>query len=217
MFLFFWDLKGGSVLETSDFGPCVDNFKYLENKDKWDVQMYKKVFISHSKNDPNLIFFHKVFSGIATEAKWMEFEDITPPPYAYIKDNVNQSNAVFVLLSDYILSQSHTQNWVSFEIGLAANSRSLMKRNLDVFVFEPFSKRVDFAVPYCTYYMLYDSESIQHIKFLKELIQGAPLIPSGVTVQCPYDDCRLEFNLLNDIENFVCPSCRKDIVLNRSE
>lgn len=179
--------------------------------------MYKKVFISHSRDDPYVDFFHKVFSGVTTEAKWMEFEDITPPPYAYIMNEVNQCDAVFVLLSDNILSQSHTHNWVSFEIGLATNYQSpaffpaFRRRGLDVYVFEPFSKRVDFAVPYCTYYMLYDSGSTKEIKFLKELIRDAPYHPKGVGVQCPYDDCRLEFKLLTRIEKFVCPSCRKGI------
>ena len=178
--------------------------------------MYKKVFISHSRDDPNLDFFHKVFSGIATEAKWMEFEDITPPPYEYIINELNQCDAIFVLLSDNILSQSHTYNWVSFEIGLAANYKSVFyptfgQRGLDVFVFEPFSKRVDFAVPYCTYYMPYDDKSIEEIKFLKELIKDAPYRPKGVGVQCPYDDCRLEFKLLVEIEEIVCPSCIRGI------
>lgn len=179
--------------------------------------MYKKVFISHSKDDPNLNFFHKIFSGIATEAKWMEFEDITPPPYAYIMDELNQCDAIFVLLSDNILSQSHTHNWVSFEIGLAANHKLLPlippfgKRGLDVFVFEPFSEKVDFAVPYCTYYMVYDGGSVEQLKFLKELIQNAPFNPKGVEVQCPHGNCELIFKLLTKIEEFVCPSCRQDI------
>ena len=185
--------------------------------------MYKKVFISHSKDDPNLDFFHKVFSGIATESIWMEFENITPPPYAYIMDKVNQCDAVFVLLSDYILSQPHTHNWVSFEIGLAANNQSSAfpspfgQGGLDVFVFEPQSKKVNFAVPYCTYYMLYDSERIDEIQFLQDLILGAPNHKKGYETQCPYDDCRLNFKLLNEIEEFVCPSCRRDIISSLSE
>lgn len=146
----------------------------------------------------------------------MEFEDINPPPYAHIMDELNQCDAIFVLLSDNILSQPHTHNWVSFEIGLAANYKSLPffptfgQKGLDVFVFEPFSKRVDFAVPYCTYYMLYD-KSIEEIKFLKELIKDAPYHSKGVEVQCPYDDCRLKFKLLTSIEDFICPSCRQGI------
>ena len=179
--------------------------------------MYRKVFISHSRDDPNLDFFHKIFSGVATEAKWMEFEDITSPPYAHIMDELNQCDAVFVLLSNYILSQPHTHNWVSFEIGLAANYQSpalplvFRQRGLDVFVFEPFSEKVDFAVPYCTYYMVYDKGSDEHFKFLKDLIKDAPSNPKGLEVQCPYDNCGLKFKLLTDIKEFVCPSCRQGI------
>ena len=165
--------------------------------------MYKKVFISHSKNDPNLDFFHKVFSGPATESVWMEFEEINPPPYADIMDKLNECDAVFVLLSNYLTSKPHTHSWVSFEIGLAAN------RNLDVFVFEPFNNFINFTVPYCTHYMIY-SNYTEHIKFIKKVIEN----PSGygLITQCQHNDCMLTFKLLIHTEKFVCPSCRRNTV-----
>lgn len=187
-----------------------------------DDKMYKKVFISHSKDDPNLEFFHKVFSGVGTEAMWMEFEEIVPPPYAYIMNKLNQCDAVFVLLSDYLLSKPETHNWVSFEIGLAANYQiqsifpGLRQKGLDVFVFEPISRSIDFAVPYCTYYMPYVGDT-EDIKFLKDLIKNTPFHQKGITVQCPNNNCRLEFKLLTDVKEFVCPSCRRGIYFTMPE
>ena len=183
--------------------------------------MYKKVFISHSKDDPHLDFFHKVFSGIATESIWMELENLTSPPYACIREKLNQCDAVFVLLSKHILSKPHTANWVSFEIGLAANRQvSTMltrKKGLDVYVFEPLSERIDFAVPYCTYYMPYYDRGIDEIQYIKELIRDAPLHRKGFKVQCPHYDCRLEFKLLTNVEVLACPSCRKDFTIMPEE
>jgi len=183
--------------------------------------MYSKVFVSHNKDDPNLDFFHRIFSGINTKAIWMEFENIIPPPYESIRKEVNQSNAIFVLLSEPLLNKPHTSNWVSFEIGLAANYRSpavpyrpqLFKQiGLDVYVFEPFQTHVNFAVPYCTYYMLYEG-NIEELKLLKEMIQNAPSHNKGLPVKCQYKDCQVEFKLLSNIEEFYCPTCRRGIEL----
>jgi len=176
------------------------------------------VFISHSRGDPNLDFFHKVFSGLKTKAVWMEFEDIKPPPYQSIKNFVNQSDAVFVLLSEPLLRKLHTASWISFEIGLAANWQSpyilprLLKDRIDVYVFEPYQQPIDYAVPYCTYYMLYNG-TIEELKFLRQLIERAPLHGMGVSVKCPYENCKIEFKLLSDITEFRCPSCRRRIYL----
>lgn len=146
----------------------------------------------------------------------MEFEDIKPPPYQTIKNFVNESDALFVLLSEQLLRKSHTASWVSFEIGLAANWRSpyliprIIQDRIDVYVFEPYQNPIDYAVPYCTYYTLY-SGSIEEIKFLRKLIENAPFHNMGVPLKCPYDNCGIEFKLLTDIIEFKCPSCRRTV------
>ena len=180
--------------------------------------MYDTVFISHSKDDRRLDFFHRVISGLHTKAVWMEFENIKPPAYQSIKDFVNESNALFVLLSSQLLdpARRHTANWIAFEIGLAANWRShfliprITQDRIDVYVFEPSDEPVDFCVPYCTYYMQY-SGSEGELRFLRELIENAPFHNKGIPIKCPYGDCQIEFKLLTDIENFVCPTCRRGI------
>ncbi len=184
--------------------------------------MYNTVFISHSKDDKRLDFFHKVFSGIHTKAVWMEFENIKPPAYQSIKDFVNGSDALFVLLSPELINLRHTSNWVSFEVGLATNWRSpfliqkVIQDRIEVYVFEPLQERLDFCIPYCTYYMPY-SGSNDEIKFLKELIEFAPNHNKGMPVKCPYPDCQIEFKLLTQIENFSCPTCRRGISIKPPE
>lgn len=179
---------------------------------------YKRVFISHSKDDPRLGFFHKVFSGLDTKAIWAQFERIETPAHESIKNLVNSSDALFVLLSNQLvdIAKRHTANWVSFEIGLAANYRSqyvipmLLQNRIDVYVFEPIDERIDFAVPYCIYYMQY-CDSMEDLQFLRELIELAPNHNKGLQINCPYDDCKVQFKLLTDIDSFPCPTCRKDI------
>lgn len=187
--------------------------------------MYRTVFISHSKDDPNLEFFHKVFSGLPIESIWMEFEEIEPPPFLSIRDKVNRSDALFVLLSEYLVSRQHTNNWVSLEVGLAANrERSNVspkdnqgKLGLDVWVFEPLGKDISFAVPYCTYYMRY-KPSRNSIKLLKNILRYEFPEKLGVTLTCPWDDCNGSFNYLRSptrlsspTHSINCPACRRNM------
>lgn len=179
--------------------------------------MYGAVFISHSKDDPNLDFFHKVFSAVQTKAVWMEFEEIEAPPYISIRDNVNRSDAVFVLLSEHLVSRQYTNNWVSFEVGLAANFKRLKvspkatqaRLGLDVWVFEPLDRNISFAVPYCTYYMRYEP-NLPTLKRLRLALEEAPSHVLGVPATCHWDGCKLSFNYLTRSyeKPFNCPACR---------
>lgn len=187
--------------------------------------MYKTVFISHSKDDPNLEFFHKVFSGLPIESIWMEFEEIEPPPFLSIRDKVNRSDALFVLLSEYLVDRRYTSNWCSFEVGLAANRERLnvapkdaqAKLGLDVWVFEPLGKDISFAVPYCTHYVRYQPGT-DSIKLLKDILRYEFTGKLGVTLTCPWDECKLSFKYFGFPTYFVspayslnCPACRRDV------
>jgi len=133
-----------------------------------------------------------------------------------IRVAVRASEAVFVLLSRPLLRKLHSGSWVSFEIGLAANWRSpylipmIPQDRIDVYVFEPHAEPVDYAVPYCTYYMLYHG-TVEQLKFLKKLIENAPQHNMGIPVKCPFNDCSIEFKLLTDVSEFKCPTCRRGI------
>jgi len=182
--------------------------------------MYETVFISHSKDDPNLDFFHKIFSAVATKAIWMEFEDIEPPPYCSIRDNINRSDAIFVLLSKFLIDRQYTNNWVSFEVGLAVNckrsnvapKKAEPKQGLHVWLFEPLDEPVDFAIPYCTYYMRYQPDKMT-LKRVKLALEGAPSDALGVPATCQWDDCKLTFYYLTKDyrKSFQCPACRRSI------
>ena len=173
--------------------------------------MYKTVFISHSRYDSNLDFFHKIFSALPIESVWMEFEDIQPPPYLSIKDNVNRSDALFVLLSQHIVDKQHTNNWVSFEVGLATN------RKCEIYVFEPLDENVNFAVPYFTHYMRYrTTENI--LKWLRDGLRDGSIVRYGVPITCPHNDCLIQFNYLSRFytDSYYCPACRREVHFTKS-
>ncbi|MFC2001270.1 hypothetical protein ACFLUZ_02060 [Chloroflexota bacterium] len=183
--------------------------------------MYKTVFISHSKDDPNLGFFQRVFAALPIESIWMELEDIKPPPYISIIENVNRSDALFVLISEHLLDKQHTNNWVSFEVGLAANREKVSEtgltasssHGLDVYVFESIDQHTPFAVPYFTHFMRYPKEN-KFETWLKNQLKNANLSYAGFSIQCSWDKCKKEFNYLSRFfTNFYfCPACSGEVI-----
>ncbi len=183
--------------------------------------LYNTVFISHSKDDPNLAFFQNLFSQLKAKSVWMEFENISSPPFVSIRDMVNQSDAIFVLLSNYLIERPYTNNWVSFEIGLAANSNlykdkdgKLKALGLDVWVFEPMDKNISYSVPYCTHYMKYQTIP-EEVRSLRDRLEARSSdYEVGVRIICPNKDCGLSFVYLSaHTKKLTCPACRKEMKL----
>ncbi len=182
--------------------------------------MYSQVFLSHSKKDPNLDFFDSVFSGIAARLIKIELEDIVPPPATFIIEQINNADALFVSLSKPLEKLPHTRNWVSFEIGLAANRpwQSTMfpfKTGIDIIVFEPFEYHEDpiqFPVPYFNYYVEYNNDK-EWVKFVRKLVEYGPKYVEHLSVVCPYEDCKISFNWIAppNLKSLTCPACRRQM------
>lgn len=168
-----------------------------------------QIFVSHSKEDENRDFFHKVISGTSLKGIWMEFEDVAPPPWSVIKYNVVRSNCVIVSLSRPLASYDyrHTQNWIDFEVGLACAF------DKHVWVLEPWREEIDFAVPYCTHYSLFESDNVDHLKYFKEKFEeysrtSRPHTQNTFLRRCAKESCGVAFYLMSDVDEFRCPSCR---------
>ncbi len=141
----------------------------------------------------------------------MEYEDIEPPPWETIKKKVIDSTAIFVFLSDLIDNKDyeHTQNWISFEIGLACMN------NKPVWVFEPYDSHVEFVVPYFTHYVLYNTDT-ETLKIIRDWVDKMGLVfPEEHLIQCPNNDCGIGFFLMSDINKLFCPSCRYELLINK--
>ncbi|MCW4017079.1 MAG: zinc-ribbon domain-containing protein [Candidatus Bathyarchaeota archaeon] len=182
----------------------------------------RQIFVSHSKHDKDIVAsFDKVFARTGVKSACMEFEDVSAPEWFKIKNTINESKAVFVLLGPNVRSSIYTQNWIAFEVGLAC---ALGK---GVWVFEQLnSKIVDFPIPYVTNYMVYNLEEQGHFEYVREIIEGLRdkaqvvwsavdevhhEVPKGTKVQCPH--CHSKFSLhprrLVFLKSLNCPSCRQ--------
>jgi DNA-directed RNA polymerase subunit RPC12/RpoP len=75
---------------------------------------------------------------------------------------------------------------------------------------------IDFAVPYCTHYVLYDPSRKDQVIWLKGQVGNylsliGPVFDGSLAVSCPKDGCGLSFYLMTDIDEFQCPSCNSHL------
>jgi hypothetical protein len=109
------------------------------------------IFLSHTRKDK--IFMDKFDTIVArteVEAFRSELEDIPRPAWKTIKERINESNALFLLVGQKLvdLQESHdedwdfTQNWIAYEIGIAC------QKEIDVWVICDKNVGINFPVPY---------------------------------------------------------------------
>lgn len=181
-----------------------------------------QIFVSHSQNDKDIrSSFDTVFARTGVKSVCMEFENIYPPAWEEIKNQITASETVFLLLGSNIRSSIHTQNWVAFETGLAC---AIGK---EIWVFEQYGSNIEFPIPYLTDYMIYNLENKNHFEYIRRIIEGygkpisiLPLgvdhrtkrnIPTGILMECFYRNCKSKYFLHSHVETFNCPSCRQQI------
>ena len=188
------------------------------------------VFISHSKKDKDLRgLFSEAFAMAGVKAHYMEFEDLSNT-YAAVEiakriQDVD-TQALFVLLSHNMASIPQTRNWVSFEVGVATGIRIQGNVRKDIWVFEPSDMgRVDFAVPYLDYFVMYPRTDefkrwlrgkLERYKTFYLPVFGDPVAtdaPPATT--CPH--CFGSYVFWNeDINRFYCPVCRVGLSLKQT-
>jgi hypothetical protein len=156
-----------------------------------------------------------------------EFEEMTFPAWKTIKDAINRSSALFLLVGKELVraqalsenssaareSWKHTQNWISYEIGVAC------QRRIDVWVVCDYVK-INFPVPYLNNYDIwgmnpYDRESLELWRKFFRNIASRMSCPVGTVPEkvftCP--NCGAVFNFHSVVERgekVPCPTCLKD-------
>jgi len=112
-----------------------------------------QVFVSHSKQDKDIIhFFLEAFAGTKVKPRLEEFEKEVPTGVnaKKIAEDIQASNALFVWLSENVQNLSHTRDWVNWECGTAINK--------EIWVFEPFETlgKISIVVPRVNHYVLFE-------------------------------------------------------------
>jgi len=201
-----------------------------------------KVFISHSSRDVETVNkIQRALGNAGITPLLAEFEQNTIPPYEKIDRMMNEAQSVFLLLTENVKFSDYTQNWISYEVGLA---RGLGK---DVCVFQKQGSYIIFPIPYLTDFFLYNplyAKTWEELKkktsnlspshvlgraIVAELL-GCTSAPHGIIISAltsisitedkkkifPIKRlvchvCGIRFNYYGEERYFNCPSCCSQI------
>jgi hypothetical protein len=171
------------------------------------------VFISHSKYDIGI----KNFFGAAVgrmdglNHKMMEMENLEARADRYAAIEISnfiryECVCLIVLLGPMLLSSPrspiHTQNWVPFEVGVAADCR------MPIWVFEEYHKEIRFPIPLVTDYCRYNLWEDESQRYIGEiLVQKLAGLNSRYPIQCNF--CFARYYYWNNDAIELCPVCRK--------
>jgi len=180
--------------------------------------MTAQVFVSHTQRDVEFCdIFDRACARVGIKAFRSEFESIILPAWSTILSAIRNSQALFLLVGkELVQAQSlhnpiweYTQNWISYEIGVACD------RGIDVWVICD-DVAINFPVPYLNNYL---TISLRHknsfdyfVGVLRKYAEGVKTTfpePKHL-VRCGYDDCKGIYNLqvrLRLGEGIICPQC----------
>lgn len=184
--------------------------------------------MSHTKLDRKCCDeFDIAASRVGLKVFRSEFETIKSPAWRTIKDEINKSNALFLLVGEQLTKAQassdtdagqrekwkHTQNWIAYEVGVAC------QRGIDVWVICD-SVNINFPVPYLNNYDIWGinreiPESREWIRWiLGEYNKGISRFCVGVDPKrvytCP--NCGAFFNFHSALPKRMetpCPTCLK--------
>ncbi len=185
--------------------------------------MAYQVFVSHTKEDIELCdMFDRACARVGLKAFRSEFETIEIPQWKTIKEAMDKSIAMFLLVGTQLVAHQmhptpdwkYTQNWIAFETGLAC------QKGIDVWVYCD-NVDINFPVPYFNNYAIYGMRTKENFDWLRGVLD---LYNRGTTFRepietkytsCPYKGCGIDFNLHSVLppgQTIKCPQCLKDIV-----
>jgi hypothetical protein len=185
-----------------------------------------QVFVSHTKLDYDFCSrFDVAASRVGVKVFRSELEEIKEPAWETIKEAMNKSCALFLLVGkELVAAQSKsegniedrekwkfTQNWIAYEIGLAC------QLGLDVWVVCDHVT-LNFPVPYLNNYEIWGIRGIdkESLKFFREVFEEYSLkkpyplhcYSKDRTYKCAH--CGAAFNLHSNLPKLMeipCPTC----------
>jgi hypothetical protein len=111
--------------------------------------------------------FLKAFASSPVKAYLAEFEkEFKLPAAPELQKEIDKSVALFLVLSPAVLSSQYTENWVTWELGVASRAKK------EIWVFEDPAQPVVFPIPHVTNYVPFDSSSRPDFQLLQQIIDS---------------------------------------------
>lgn len=187
----------------------------------------KQIFLSHTKKDKEFCdTFDKVCARVGIKCFRSEYETIPRPAWKTIRKAMKKSFAMFFLVGQELAKSQdsndpewrYTQNWIAYEMGLAC------QMGIDVWVICD-DVLINFPIPYFNNYLTVSLRHRPAFDYLRDILEeykkgrtfAYPYIDDfgDYYVNCPKDDCKMEFNLhmsLQPGDKIKCPQCLNDMV-----
>ena len=132
-----------------------------------------QIFVSHSAKDRELVdFLSRAFAATQVKGVFEEFEALLKGPAnaPRIFQDIQQSNAAFMLLGRHVEELKHTRDWVSHEGGIA--TAAALQGNKDIWVLEPIaeSNSLSVVIPYLRHYVCFDPSDAAWQGYLMQVI-----------------------------------------------
>lgn len=183
-------------------------------------------FISHSGSDRVIVDsilrifqHHNNFHRLGRPHRIMNRDELSrsqKPHWEQIKDAIQESDAVLLILTRGITQQKHTQNWVAFEVGVAAGCDP-PKRVIAI-----RAEGVQIPIPYLDHYYSYSTpfppaphsrrrltmqhEESQFNAIMYPMLSNVNYKPHFPQNHCPH--CKLRYYHHSSGERpFKCPCC----------
>jgi hypothetical protein len=193
----------------------------MSTSDKSDNE-FSPYFISHSGRDRERIVKTILnvfrFDG-RREPRIMDSDELLrnpQPHWLQIKHSILMSDAVFLILSGGIIRQEHTQNWVAFEVGVAAGCDPPKP----VIVIK--GEDVEMPIPYLNHYYSYsptspaphwnesDKEERENrfTNLIRPILGNPNHKPTFPQTTCSH--CRLCYYYHGYEQVYRCPSCSNE-------
>ncbi len=183
-----------------------------------------KVFESHTKLDADFCdVFDIACARVGIDAFRSEYENIQPPAWQTIRNELGQSKALFLLVGKALVSAQtehkaeweYTQNWISYEIGVASELQ------IDIWVVCD-GLELNFPVPFFNNYIPYSIRSKNNFQFLVSVLEeyrdGAKYnVRPKYQLTCPNKECALSYSLIAQVKKeatVICPCCLHRIQFN---
>jgi len=181
--------------------------------------MSGKAFLSHTKLDSKFCDrFDNVCASVGLARFRSDFADIAKPSWSTIKYELEHSSVLFLLVGKELVTQQstpspdwkYTQNWISYEVGLAHG------RDIDVWVVCD-SVKINFPIPYFNNYAPLGLEPGPAMKYMEQVFTtyhegGSYPLQNPFFTSCM--PCGIQFNLharLEPNQPIVCPQCLEKI------
>lgn len=204
--------------------------------------MADQIFISHSREDTDLLDdLDRVFGKVGLKQYRASFEDQIPPVSDNLRNQINASKGIFVVLGRYAQGKTHTMIWIGWEAGIA------IQAGIPVWIINDINSNVKLPIPSLTDYVLWDSRDEEQKRVLRDVIETefvgsepsqpgeykelfrrdsamsfssrnnanvreSEVVAHSRGVQCPYKGCGERYAIrFEGPEEFDCPSCRQTI------